>query len=173
MRYNVLLSRAVGRDPLLFCSVDSQALPSNCWIMAGQICLKCSLVIGKWGFRAKISTSWLAEKHTWLDWKGKTRGWVGGSSNQPVCSLQQPCHASSQTFHLSLTCAQSRLIPPVSWLQPSSGRPAAFSELPVMLRLFLLWECVAPSCPTPSWWSNSSKSKQRNDFVMMLCTRAD
>lgn len=72
MRWNVLLSRAVGRDPLLFCSADSQALPSNCWMMAGQICLKCSLEIGKWGFRAKISTSWLAEKHTWLDWKEQT-----------------------------------------------------------------------------------------------------
>lgn len=59
-----LLSRAVGIDPILFCSADSQALPSNCWMMAGQMCLKCSLEIGKWGFKAKISTSWLAEKHT-------------------------------------------------------------------------------------------------------------
>lgn len=39
--------------------------------MAGQICLKCSLEIGKWGSRAKISTNWLAEKHTWWDSKEK------------------------------------------------------------------------------------------------------
>lgn len=68
---------------------------------------------------------------------------------------------------LSLTCAQSGLISPISWLHPSSGHP-------VMLRLFLLWVCAAPSCPTPSSWSSSSKSKQKIMIcITILSTRSD
>lgn len=143
--------------------------------MAGQICLKCSLEIGKWGSRAKISTSWLAEKHTWLEQKEKanlevSRRYFKSSVTVPEWSFSFSVLWFSVLFvchnpikYLSHhTCAQSLFIPSIPGLQLSCKSLATFFEPTMMPRLFLLPECIPPSRPTLSWRSNSSRSKQIN-----------
>lgn len=104
MRENVLLSKAVGRDPPVCGSADSQALPSNCWTIAGQICLKCSLESGKWGSKAKISTNWMAEKHTWIDSKEKMHLWMSGRNKQVSQCLHAVLHAQIEYLSRFYLC---------------------------------------------------------------------
>lgn len=141
MRSKVLLSRVVGRDPFLFCSADSQASPSNCWMMAGQICLKCSLEIGKWGFRAKISTSWLAEKHTWLEWEEKTSVRTKRSLKLPSCSFQLLFAVQNILYYFDQM--------PQPYLCPVPACSSSFVDAVIVVTLGLcLWTpCQAPPLP--------------------------
>lgn len=71
------------------------------------------------------------------------------------------CHNSIK-YLSHHTCAQSLFIPSISGLQLSCKSLATFFEPTMMPRLFLLRECIPPSRPTPSWRSNSFRSKQIN-----------
>lgn len=136
-----------------------------------------------WSAPWKLANGDSEQKYPPVEWLKNTPGWnerrrqvwgQRGASNylHAVFNLYSQCKIFSVILNrcLSLTSAQSRLTPPVSWMQSLWWLLASVCELPVRLRLFLSWGCVTSSHPTPNWWSNSSKSEQRKRCIMELCS---